>query len=316
MTTVAAGRSVVGGSPDAVSVPGRAGGRGDVEGGGGPGGLDRVRRRRWRTRWCAGRVASGSTRTAERRTPRLPTAGEQVLADRVLALSVGLGPVELLLADPTVEEIVATRFDLVFVYRSDGTVEELDERLWASEGELVAWLAHLARTAGRTERQFNWQVPLLVMRLGDGLRLAACRDVSAACVVRPARNTTGKVTLPDLVRAGDDAPGVGGLLGACMRSPSPPGRSRSDRRGQDDAGAGLSGRAAPADEGGHHRGHRRARRLRCWSTTRTSSRGRPAWPTTRAKAPSRRPAGEARARYRPDWLVSGRCVTPTLRCRW
>src|SRR3954453_8247758 len=125
--------------------------------------------------------------------PRLPVEAETALADRVLALSVGLGPVELLLADPSVEEIVAPRFDLVFVYRSDGTVDELDERLWASEGELVAWLAHLARTAGRTEPQFNSQAPMLVMRLGEGLRLAACRDVSAHVSFALRRNTTGKV---------------------------------------------------------------------------------------------------------------------------
>ena len=46
----------------------------------------------------------------------------------------GSDPVELLLADESVEEVVATRFDLVFVYRSDGTVEQLDERLWAIRG--------------------------------------------------------------------------------------------------------------------------------------------------------------------------------------
>ena len=58
---------------------------------------------------------------------------ERQLVERVMALSVGLGPIELLLADQSVEEIVATRFDLVFVYRSDGTIEQVDERLWASE---------------------------------------------------------------------------------------------------------------------------------------------------------------------------------------
>ncbi|HRE03733.1 MAG TPA: hypothetical protein PLV68_20730, partial [Ilumatobacteraceae bacterium] len=81
----------------------------------------------------------------------LDDSTQRSLVERVLALSVGLGPVELLLADPMVEEIVATRFDLVFVYRSDGTVEEVDERLWASDADLATWLSHLARTAGRTE---------------------------------------------------------------------------------------------------------------------------------------------------------------------
>ena len=144
---------------------------------------------------------------------------ERQLVERVMALSVGLGPIELLLADQSVEEIVATRFDLVFVYRSDGTIEQVDERLWASEVEMGAWLSHLARTAGRTERQFNPQVPMLVMRLGDGLRLAATRDVSKHITFALRRNTLGKVMLADLVGLKMLTPVVADLLRACMRSP-------------------------------------------------------------------------------------------------
>lgn len=149
----------------------------------------------------------------------LDEATERQVVERVMALSVGLGPIELLLADQTVEEIVATRFDLVFVYRSDGSVEQVDERLWASETEMAAWLSHLARTAGRTERQFNAQVPMLVMRLGDGLRLAATRDVSKHVTFALRRNTLGKVVLADLVGLKMLTPVVADLLRACMRSP-------------------------------------------------------------------------------------------------
>ena len=150
--------------------------------------------------------------------PRLDGSEEQAIIDRVLALVVGLGPVELLLRDPSVEEVVATRFDLVFVYRSDGTIEQVAERLWASEVELENWLAHLARTAGRTERQFNSQVPLLVMRLGEGLRLAATRDVSQHVSFALRRNTLGRVSLADLERLGMLPAVVADLLRACMRA--------------------------------------------------------------------------------------------------
>ena len=149
---------------------------------------------------------------------RLSPAEERALADRVMALSVGLGPVDLLLADESVEDVVATRFDLVFVYRSDGSIELLEERLWATEAEMDSWLAHLARTAGRTERQFNGQVPQLVMRLGDGLRLAATRDTSQHVSFALRRNTLGKVTLADLVGLGSLPEAVKELLAACMRS--------------------------------------------------------------------------------------------------
>lgn len=148
----------------------------------------------------------------------LDDAAERDLVERVLALSVGLGPIELLLADQSVEEIVATRFDLVFVYRSDGSIEQVDEQLWASEAELSTWLSHLARTAGRTERQFNAQAPMLVMRLADGLRLAATRDVSKHVTFALRRNTLGKVTLADLVGRRMMTAVVADFLSACMRS--------------------------------------------------------------------------------------------------
>ncbi|MGF1597619.1 MAG: CpaF family protein [Acidimicrobiales bacterium] len=149
---------------------------------------------------------------------RLSPAQEQALTDRVLAQVLGLGPVELLLADPTIEEITASRWDRVFVYRSSGAVELLDDRLWSSEAELTAWLAQLARTKGRTERQFNAQSPLLVMRLGEGLRLAAHRDVAQHVGFALRRNTLGRVSLDQLGRRGMLPPALIELLRAVVRS--------------------------------------------------------------------------------------------------
>lgn len=147
---------------------------------------------------------------------RLSAGDEQALLDRVLAQVLGLGPVELLLADDTVEEITASRWDLVFVYRSSGKVELLSERLWSSEAELAGWLAHLARTKGRTERQFNPQSPLLVMRLGDGLRLAAHRDVSQHVGFALRRNTLGQVTLDRLQALEMMPPEIAAMLRAVV----------------------------------------------------------------------------------------------------
>src|SRR5688500_111699 len=64
---------------------------------------------------------------------RLTVADESELTERVLAEAVGLGPADLLLADETVEEVAATRHDLVFVMRSDASRELLDDVLWRSE---------------------------------------------------------------------------------------------------------------------------------------------------------------------------------------
>ena len=174
------------------------------------------------------------TERSRTRGARLSADDEQALVERVLALSVGLGPVELVLADQSVEEVVATRFDLVFVYRSDGSVEQLDERLWASRGGdwTLGCRIWLARRGGRSAS--STQVPLLVMRLGDGLRLAATRDVSQHVSFALRRNTLGKVTLADLVGFGMMPAGGrrSAARRACVRprsascSPARPGRAR------------------------------------------------------------------------------------------
>jgi pilus assembly protein CpaF len=156
------------------------------------------------------RIAAGEARLDEQ--------AERAVVERVVALCVGLGPAEVLLADPTVEEVVGTRFDLLFTYHTNGDRREVDERMWRTDAELDGWIAHLARTAGRTERQFNSQVPLLVMRLGDGLRLAATRDVSQHVSFALRRNTLGKVSLGDLVGLGMLPVVVADMLRACMAS--------------------------------------------------------------------------------------------------
>ncbi len=156
------------------------------------------------------RIASGSN--------AVEAAGARDLARWVRDEVMGLGPVEPLLRDPLVEEIAASRWDLVFVYRSDGSVTRLPESPWSSERELVDWLARTARTKSRTERSFNAQSPLLVMDLGDGLRLAAQRDVSQHVGFTLRRNTLKQASLDELAAGGMMAAPMAGFLAAVMRS--------------------------------------------------------------------------------------------------
>jgi pilus assembly protein CpaF len=72
---------------------------------------------------------------------------------------------------------------------------------------------------GRTERAFNAQTPLLVMQLGDGLRLAATRDVSQNVSFSLRRNTLGKVSLGDLVGLQMIPAVLAQMLAACMHAP-------------------------------------------------------------------------------------------------
>lgn len=150
---------------------------------------------------------------------RLSAVDEEELVAIVLANSVGRGPFDLILADPTVEDVAATRYDLVFTYHSDGSVRRRPKGDWSSEVELANSLSHIARTQGRTERQFNAQHPLLTMRIGRGLRLAAQREVSDHVSFTLRRNTLDKVTIPDLVGLGMFPEVVGDFLRALGSGP-------------------------------------------------------------------------------------------------
>lgn len=152
------------------------------------------------------RLASGGA--------RLDKDAERRITEQVVAATTGLGAVDVILADPTVEELVATRWNLWFSYHSDGSVRQIFDTPWAAEDESVEWLGFVARTRGRTERQFNSQNPLLVMRLGDGLRLAATRDVSQHVSFSLRRNVLGKVTLGDLAGKRMFPPVLGDLFRA------------------------------------------------------------------------------------------------------
>lgn len=149
----------------------------------------------------------------------LSPAEEADVERSVLAVTVGRGPFDVLLADPSVEDIVASRHDLLFTYHSDGSCRRVHDRFWTSDHELLAFLAHVARTAGRTERAFNAQQPLLTMRIGEGLRLAAQAHVAQHTTFCLRRNTLGDVTLTQLADTGMFPPLLADLLAALARAP-------------------------------------------------------------------------------------------------
>lgn len=153
------------------------------------------------------------------RADGLSPTDEADIERSVLAVTVGRGPFDVLLADQSVEDIVATRHDLLFTYHSDGSCRRVHDRYWTTDHELMGFLAHVARTAGRTERAFNAQQPLLTMRIGDGLRLAAQAHVAQHTTFCLRRNTLGDVSLAQLADRGMFPPLLGELLAALARAP-------------------------------------------------------------------------------------------------
>ncbi len=149
---------------------------------------------------------------------QIPLEVQAQLSRNIMASTTGLGPVDGFLRDPQVEEILGY-WDRLTIYRSGRKREVVqgDDTPWSSQEELVDWLAFVARNRGTTERSFNAGNPLLVLRLGTGLRLAAQMEVGERVSFALRRNTMGRVTLNDLSLAGMFPPHVRDFLAAAVR---------------------------------------------------------------------------------------------------
>src|SRR5215212_293975 len=96
----------------------------------------------------------------------LPLAERAELAERIIRDSVGLGPLEVLLADPAVEEVMVNGPDRVYVERR-GLLEETGVR-FESEEDLRNAIERILAPLGRRVDELS---PMVDARLGDGSRV-------------------------------------------------------------------------------------------------------------------------------------------------
>jgi pilus assembly protein CpaF len=102
----------------------------------------------------------------EREAAPLPDAEREALRERVLLLATGLGPLEPLLADPSVDEVMVNGPDAVYVERR-GQLERTSVS-FASEAELVHAIERVLAPLGR---RVDEAAPLCDARLADGSRV-------------------------------------------------------------------------------------------------------------------------------------------------
>jgi pilus assembly protein CpaF len=96
----------------------------------------------------------------------LPAPTREELAARVVRDSVGLGPLEVLLADPAVEEVMVNGPDRVYIERK-GLLEETGVR-FESEEELRNAIERILAPLGRRIDELS---PMVDARLADGSRV-------------------------------------------------------------------------------------------------------------------------------------------------
>ncbi|WFE30644.1 CpaF/VirB11 family protein [Solwaraspora sp. WMMD791] len=122
---------------------------------------------------------------------------ERVLLDQVTAELVGLGRLQTLLVDDTIEEVHILGCDQVRITRRDGQVDWHDP-IADSDDELVEILQAAARRAGATERSLSTSKPTLDLQLPDGSRLAAVYLVSHRPYAVIRKHNTLDISLDDV----------------------------------------------------------------------------------------------------------------------
>jgi pilus assembly protein CpaF len=138
---------------------------------------------------------------------------QDALIKDTLNETLGLGPLEDLLADEAVTEILVNRHDRV-LFEKAGRLEHTD-KIFSSEAALRDVVDRLVAPTGRRVDAHNHCFDL---RLPDGSRLTAALPPlaprGAALTLRKPR--TGAVSMDDLVRAGCLSKPIADFLGVCV----------------------------------------------------------------------------------------------------
>ena len=149
----------------------------------------------------------------EREAGALPDAEREALCRRVLLLATGLGPLEPLLSDPAVDEVMVNGPETVYVERR-GRLEPTDVR-FGSEAELLHAIERILAPLGRRVDEAS---PLCDARLPDGSRVNVVIPplaLSGPCLTVRRFRRDG-FSLRELVAGGTLPAEVAELLALCV----------------------------------------------------------------------------------------------------
>lgn len=147
----------------------------------------------------------------------LTDAEEDEIVERVQARLFGLGELDRLVRDSTVENVFCNGWDQVWVRRADGTKEQVPP-IAASDEALTDLIRQAAAREGRVERRFDRGQPWVSFRLSDGSRLTAVQEVSGRTVFALRRHRHSDTDLEDLRRLGTVGTTLAMLLRAAVRA--------------------------------------------------------------------------------------------------
>ena len=142
---------------------------------------------------------------------------QDALAEAVFNSLFGLGRLQPLVDDDSVENIIITGADNVWVEKVDGTLVK-SPPVADSDQELLDFLSFVASRSEVNARSFSSANPRLHMRLDGGSRLAAAAWVTAHPSVVIRRHRLRQVTLADLTRLGMLSPIQESFLRAAIKA--------------------------------------------------------------------------------------------------
>jgi pilus assembly protein CpaF len=142
---------------------------------------------------------------------------ETALAQAIHDALFGLGALQRLLDDESIENIDANGCADVWVTRADGTKHRAPP-IADSDDELIDTLRMTAARVGLTERRFDTGSPALNLQLPDGSRLFAVMAVTSKPCVAIRRHRFPKVFLDDLVGLGSIDLALREFLSAAVRA--------------------------------------------------------------------------------------------------
>jgi pilus assembly protein CpaF len=161
-----------------------------------------------------GVLAAEVRELVDREAAALPEDEREALAERVVRLATGLGPLEPLLGDPAVDEVMVNGPDEVWVERR-GRVEPTVVS-FGSDAELRHAIERILAPLGRRVDEAS---PICDARLADGSRVnvvIAPLTLSGPCLTIRKFRRQG-FSLEDLVANGTMAGPLAGFLAACVR---------------------------------------------------------------------------------------------------
>lgn len=139
------------------------------------------------------------------------------IADTVMDAIFGMGRLQPLIDDPSIENIEVCGFDQVWIAYADGR-EVRGDPVAGSDAELIELIQALVTRTGQAERSFSTANPSLHLRLDDGSRLTAMAWVTPRPVVVIRRHRVRDVSLDQMVAWGSMSRAVAEFLGAAIRS--------------------------------------------------------------------------------------------------